>query len=225
MLTLLRPARQEGLTLFPSERLGSLGCYIQVAARLPHKSVRDVALRVRWLARREPARAKAAAAARGGRSKEKAGGGRGRPAPPPLAPPPAFHAGLAAGGRLPGERGGREGGEAGLGLRLTGLDASHFPVGLAPPAPSQLPPGHAVGTTLELLDANTELIDAIRQRLASGSGAESRSLLGMLRENILTVLHHMEREPGALMAQMPALPVLPNLALADQLLAPRFLAG
>ena len=103
--------------------------------------------------------------------------------------------------------------------------------------------GNAAGSTAELLDANVELISVIRARLAAGSGGDSRSLLGTLRENILTVMHRcalcgfalsasaltlvpvrrMETQQG-IMAQMPQLPVLPNLELAERVLAPRLSA-
>ena len=47
---------QDGLQRYSAQRLGSLSLYIKVAALLPAKSVRDVALRVRWMGKRESSR-------------------------------------------------------------------------------------------------------------------------------------------------------------------------
>ena len=53
---------EEGIKKYTTEQYTSLWRYIKIAAHLPSKGVRDVALRVRWMTRKE-----------GGRSKRKAG--------------------------------------------------------------------------------------------------------------------------------------------------------
>lgn len=44
---------EEGLRLYTAEQYTSLWRYIKIAANLPYKGVRDVALRVRWMSRRD----------------------------------------------------------------------------------------------------------------------------------------------------------------------------
>ena len=79
--------------------------------------------------------------------------------------------------------------------------------------------GHVVGTTTELLDANVGLAHGIKSSLSTSSLAESASQLCNFRDNILAILHRMSSLPG-MMAQMPPLPVRPNLELAATVLPP-----
>ena len=225
------------------DRLGSLGTYIQVAAMLSHKSVRDVAFRVRWLnqggrpgGRDKAGRSGAEASGRGrsaGGSRGGGGGGGAQAAAPrgKARPLVGGSAGLApfsllGGGPVGGSgsaadlmaglsRGGGIGGGGG-GFLLSGFD---FPPLPGRPGPLSLR-GASVGSTEELLHANGQLVELISARLAVGQAAESRQLLASLRENLVTVMHRMESEEG-IMAQMPPLPVQPNLDLAERLLGPR----
>ena len=205
---------------------------------LSHKSVRDVAYRVRWLnqggrpgGREKVARSGAEAAGRV-RASGSRGGGAGAGAAPrgkarPLAggsaalprysmlgggPVGGCGTDLMAGGGL--QRGG--GGLSGDAFLLSGFDF--------PPLPGRAPGvalrGASVGTTEELLHANGQLVELIGARLSAGQAQESRQLLISLRENLVTVIHRMETAEGV-MAQMPPLPVQPNLDLAERLLGPR----
>ena len=47
---------QSMLQRYASEKISSLSRYIKVAVALPNKSVRDVALRVRWMGRKDTPR-------------------------------------------------------------------------------------------------------------------------------------------------------------------------
>lgn len=49
-------ALQAVLQRYAADKMSSLSRYIKVAAALPHKSVRDVALRVRWIGRKDTPR-------------------------------------------------------------------------------------------------------------------------------------------------------------------------
>ena len=76
------------------------------------------------------------------------------------------------------------------------------------------------GSTVELLDANVGLAHTIKGRLEASDVRDSTQLLCKFRDNILAILHRMTTQPG-IMAQMPPLPVRPNLELADAILPPR----
>jgi len=80
------------------------------------------------------------------------------------------------------------------------------------------------GSTLELLDANVGLAHTIKSRLEASDVRESTAMLCTFRDNILAILHRMTTQPG-IMAQMPPLPVRPNLELADAVLPPRGAMG
>lgn len=47
---------QAGMQCISTERVSALSRYIKIAATLPEKSVRDVALRVRWMMRKDAPR-------------------------------------------------------------------------------------------------------------------------------------------------------------------------
>ena len=87
-----------------------------------------------------------------------------------------------------------------------------------PDAPASVQ-GHVVGTTTELLDANVGLAHGIKSSLSTSSLAESAAQLCNFRDNILAILHRMSTLPG-MMAQMPPLPVRPNMELAAAVLPP-----
>ena len=80
------------------------------------------------------------------------------------------------------------------------------------------------GGTLELLDANVGLAHTIASRLEASDVRDSTRLLCTLRDNILAILHRMTTQSG-IMAQMPPLPVRPNLELADAILPPHGAMG
>lgn len=52
----MRALSQALLLRYAADKMSSLSRYIKVAAALPHKSVRDVALRVRWIGRKDTPR-------------------------------------------------------------------------------------------------------------------------------------------------------------------------
>jgi len=206
---------------------------------LSHKSVRDVAFRVRWLnqggrpgGRDKAARGGAEAAGRGRASGSRGGGagagaaprGKARPVVGGSAalPPFSMLGGGPVGGSgtadfMAGLHRGAAGVSGGGDLLLSGFDF--------PPLPGRAGGGVAlrgasVGTTEELLHANGQLVELIGARLSAGHAAESRQLLISLRENLVTVILRMETAEG-MMAQMPPLPVHPNFDLAERLLGPR----
>jgi hypothetical protein len=80
------------------------------------------------------------------------------------------------------------------------------------------------GSTVELLDANVGLAHTIASRLEASDVRDSTHLLCTLRDNILAILHRMTTQSG-IMAQMPPLPVRPNLELADAILPPHGAMG
>ena len=141
----------------------------------------------------------------------------------------------AAASQFPGA-GGR--GRAGAGHRVTGpmplpgmglgaLQAGPFSgPSLRTLAPEDLGAGgvRISGSTLELLDANVGLAHTIKSRLEASDVRESTAMLCTFRDNILAILHRMTTQPG-IMAQMPPLPVRPNLELADAVLPPRGAMG
>jgi hypothetical protein len=51
-----RAHTQAGLARYGSDKMSSLARYIKLAATLPNKTVRDVALRVRWIGRKDTPR-------------------------------------------------------------------------------------------------------------------------------------------------------------------------
>jgi len=107
-------------------------------------------------------------------------------------------------------------------LGLNALDLFHYPPSpLRMLAPDDLagPLGRRpAGSTLELLDANVGLAHVIKSKLESSQVMESTHLLCTFRDNILAILHRMSTQTG-IMAQMPPLPVRPNLELADAILS------
>jgi hypothetical protein len=52
----VRALSQALLQRYAADKMSSLSRYIKVAAALPHKSVRDIALRVRWIGRKDTPR-------------------------------------------------------------------------------------------------------------------------------------------------------------------------
>jgi len=60
------------LKKFPSEKFSPLGRYIKISGLLPQKSVRDVALRVKWLSKREEKKKKKGSESAGKRKQDKA---------------------------------------------------------------------------------------------------------------------------------------------------------
>ena len=84
-------------------------------------------------------------------------------------------------------------------------------------APRVRAQGHVTGSTTELLDANVGLAHGIKASLGASQLGASASQLCAFRDNILAILHRMATLPG-MMAQMPPLPVRPNLELASAVL-------
>lgn len=73
------------------------------------------------------------------------------------------------------------------------------------------------GTTGQLLEQNVQFIAQIRSNLASMKMQENTDLLVRFRDNIFAILNGMTNMPG-IMSQMPPLPVKLNTELADSIL-------
>lgn len=188
---------------FTAEKMDSLQRYVRMAAVLPRKSVRDVALRVRWTMLQQQLKRRTAMDNCHGRKQgggAGAGGGTTTLMPPPL-PPSKGHMG--------------------------GGMANHLNIGGGLPYNPSAAGGHSDGppTVVEgpishLLDANLAILNHFRSNMAAFKVHENTQLLVQFRENILQIIHAMETL-GGVMSQMPPLPVKLNTELANSFLPPR----
>ncbi|KAG0625999.1 hypothetical protein M758_2G094900 [Ceratodon purpureus] len=166
----------------------SLAKYIKIAALLNEKTVRDVALRVRWMTKKENGkRRKDEAQNTTKKSKDKKDKAETtskqmppsnivpRSPMPMYSPPPAID------------------NDDGISNELIG------------------------GTTGQLLEQNVQVIAQIRSNLAAMKMQENTDLLVRFRDNIFAILNGMTNMPG-IMSQMPPLPVKLNTDLADSIL-------
>lgn len=200
---------EAGMQRFPAERFSSLQRYLKIAATLPNKGARDVALRIRWLQRNGQngkKRKVEEAVVRKAKSGKGEAPGRLResvfsitaPSQPLVAPPPPV---------MP--------------------PPPPPPPVITPPPFNQLPSlldnntrpamqlGGPIGT---LLDNNVGLMHQIRQNISSQRVNENTELLGVLRDNINSIMSSMTTLPG--ITQLPPLPVKLNVELANSLLPP-----
>ncbi|CAM6095710.1 unnamed protein product [Calypogeia fissa] len=177
----------EGLTKFASET-SNLSKYIKIANLLPEKTVRDVAMRCRWMTkkeigkRRKPEDQSASKKSKDKKEKSdslanKASQNNVRPGGVPtyVPPPPPVD------------------NDDGI---------SNDAIG---------------GTTGQLLEQNSQIIAQIRSNLAACKLTENTDHLVRFRDNIFAILNGMTNMPG-IMSQMPPLPVKLNTDLADTIL-------
>eukprot|EP00850_Spirogloea_muscicola_P002479 SM000009S23608 [mRNA] locus=s9:1047161:1049205:- [translate_table: standard] len=221
----------------PDKYHQSLLRYIKVAASLPEKTVRDVALRCRWLTKKENGkRRKGDESAAAKKSKDKRpqdkepvklapNGSVTAPPPPPPPPPPVAlrpMVPLYTAPPLPpvdsddgiSNDGGLWTPEAGSvsHARRYSRRALNWPHG------SCWLGGAAIGgTTGQLLEQNAQAISQVRANLAACKAQDNVLLLLQIRDNISSILNGMTSMPG-IMSQMPPLPVKLNLELANTLL-------
>ncbi|GAB4823403.1 hypothetical protein N2152v2_010449 [Parachlorella kessleri] len=203
---------EEHLARFPPERYDALQRYVKLAAMLPRKSVRDVALRCKWTLHQQMLRK---------RKLEQGGGGKGpmgmaakKPAgaKPPLMPMPLPVSGV--GGPVPGT-----------------VPPPFLPPGSQPPGSSGAPaagtaaasPSESLivdGPIAQLLETNYGILNTFRANMSGFKVAENTQLLMEFRDNILSIISHMENM-GGVMDQMPQLPVRLNVDLANSFLPSR----
>lgn len=186
---------EEGLTKYPPERPTSLMRYVKIAATLAEKTARDVALRSKWMTKKENVKRKREDPVPLKKGKDKKFSqsrpesvSKVSPGPPPPPPP----------------------------LKPTG------PTPFTPPAPAvESEDGIANdaigGTTGELLETNAQILNQIKANLVIHKVQENSELFMVLRDNIMSILNGMTNMPG-IMSQMPPLPVKLNLELANQIL-------
>ena len=241
-------ALDEALVSLPAARYSPLERYARAAAALPRKTMRDVALRVRWLAGRA---SQAAAAARQARA---ASGG------PPPSNPPRHAAGAGEGVGGGGARGGPAGPASpaakavkrGRGGGGGGASAGHAQPSLGSLGHGPPPPLVATGTATttpaaaaahhaallppplsrranasdipSLLETNYAILAAVKQNMAGLHVGANTALLGRMRDNIAGVLGAMARA-GGVMGAMPPLPVSLHTDLAASILPPPAMPG
>lgn len=187
---------EQGLQRFSASKMTPLMRYVKIAALLPRKGVRDVALRVRWHNRRDNSKKKKTSDGKKNDKKEKEPAkpsvfSMRPPAPTPPANPPGY---------LP---------QLPLQMEDHGADGV----------------GGIGGATGQLLNENLRVINLIRQNIAMNNMHENTELLGRFRDNILQILNKMGNMPGV-MSQMPPLPVNLNEELTNAYLpAPRMPPG
>lgn len=181
---------EQGLQRFSASKMTPLMRYVKIAALLPRKGVRDVALRVRWHNRRDNSKKKKTSDGKKNDKKEK------EPAKPSVFSmrPPVPNPTVNPPGYLP---------QLPLPMEDHGADGV----------------GGVGGATGQLLNENLRVIHLIRQNIAMNNMHENTELLGRFRDNILQILNKMGNMPGV-MSQMPPLPVQLNEELTNAYLAP-----
>lgn len=177
---------------FPADRMDPVQRYVRIAAALPRKCVRDVALRVRWtMLQQQLKRRTGLDAHRPTPVGIGVGGGMGLPPVPP--PKPIMSLGPPHGAALSSYGG--------------------------PAAMGEGPPT-IEGPIAHLLDANLAILNHFRGNMAAFKVHENTQLLVQFRDNILQILNAMEAM-GGVMSQMPSLPVRLNIDLANNFLPSR----
>jgi len=166
----------------------SLVKYIKIAAQLNEKTVRDVALRVRWMTKKENGKRRkdeAQNATKKTKDKKDKAETTSKPMPSsnivPRTPMPMYS--------TPPPIDNDDG-------------ISNDAIG---------------GASGQLLQENVQVIAQIRSNLASMKMQENTDLLVRFRDNIYAILNGMTNMPG-IMSQMPPLPVKLNTELADSIL-------
>lgn len=221
---------ESGLSRWPAERHPPLEQYSRIATLLPRKGIRDVALRIQWMARftkRKQAHSMAFLSAED----------VGRPAKRLnsqsifSAVPMPLDSGMGSAGVM----------HMGPNSLLPGPQMAMGPMGAVPmqpvasctaaaslsapiPAPAMPLDDHgssgvgSIGGPIDaLLDQNYAILNEFKANMAVYKVAENTTLLIRYRDNILAVLHHMQ-SMGGVMAEMPPLPVRLNAELAANFL-------
>ena len=196
---------------FPAERIDPVQRYLRIAATLPRKSVRDVALRVRWTTMQAQLKRPTGVDPKiPGMSPLP--GGQTKPTPIPMIT--SMHGG----------------GVNNTGGAAAAAAAAPMAMTMAPPPSSFMPPsgppamadGSATvdGPITHLLDANLAILNHFRSNMAAFKVHENTQLLVQFRDNILQILQAM-KSMGGVMSEMPHLPVRLNLELANSFLPSR----
>ena len=179
---------------FTPERMDPVQRYVRIAAALPQKSIRDVALRIQWANQMKRQRQEA-----------HTGNGAHAHAHAHAHPHPHTHA-HGRGMRGPG-----------------GVMAMQPNLGIVtPPLLPLMGDGSPTvdGPIAYLLDANMSILNQFRTNMASFKVHENTQLLVQFRDNILQVLHAMD-SMGGVMASLPPLPVSMNVDMANEFLPSR----
>lgn len=186
-------ALEAGLQRYPPDRFDLIQRYVKIAATLPRKSVRDIALRARWTINQQMLK------------KRKSGDLTVGPAMGAKKP-------MAAGGLLPPKAS-----QLPPVPMMPGMPA--LPAAAALPADS---PTNAIigGPIAQLLETNFAILNEFRGNMADFKVHENTQLLVQFRDNILAIINAMEAM-GGVMAQMPQLPVRLNVDLANNFLPSR----
>ncbi len=164
--------------------------YIHVAASLPSKTARDVALRVK------------ACNLDGDKGRKGAGddGGKRKGGVAGLPPRPSQQAGGRSGGGVGGAGAGGAGGAA------SAEDASSH--------------GSGVPVALtQLMESNYSILAQFKANMAAFKVMENTELLMRYRDNLVAIQQQLSTI-GGIMGQMPPLPVQPNFDLANKFLPP-----
>ena len=173
---------------FPADKCAGVERYIRIAALLPRKGARDVALRIRWLATNpHPAKKRQASDADGSKQRaQQAGRQRGQSI---FSIQPSFGSG-AANGR-PYSSG-------------PGMDEPGSAPGMTSPV-------------AQLLEQNYAILNQFKQNMAQYKVNQNTELLIRYRDNLKAILSQMNAMQGV-MQQMPPLPVRMNIELASSFL-------
>lgn len=201
---------------FPPERYSHLERCLRISIALPRKTARDVAYRLRWLAKK--------------------GGKKPRTRVPGLPPSSSVSAAItqptasAQGSRM------QTGGQQGVGGMMSGTPMAPLqsvpggaytmgsqPQTAVPPPMASCMDEHGAsavgvgGAISQLLDSNYVLLNQFKVNMQQCRVHDNIDLLVRFRDNILAILSQMN-SMGGVMAQMPPLPVRLNVDLADNFL-------
>ncbi|XP_068646931.1 uncharacterized protein [Aristolochia californica] len=180
---------EEGLAKYGDEP--NIMRYIKIAAKIPNKTVRDVALRCRWMnknyngKRRKPEEQYSGKKMKDRKEKLVESSSKA------TLPPPFAHPNMAA-----------------YPFLMHRSDHSNQ-------LTSEVPV--VSGWTRHLLDENIQVFNQIAANLATYNLQENIDLFCRTRNNIVAILNNMREMPG-IMSQMPPLPVSINEELADAIL-------
>ncbi|XP_024532007.1 uncharacterized protein LOC9640207 [Selaginella moellendorffii] len=191
----------ESLHTFGSE--AGVWKYIKIAALLSDKSVRDVALRCRWMAKKEVGKRRKAEEQHNASKKSKDKKDKTVDVKPSTAA-------LA-----------KTGGNGNSNNNNTSTNTGSMPMYSTTPLPIDADDGisnEAIGGTAgELFDQNLQVVVQIRANLAAGKAQENTDLLAKFRDNLEALLDGMSNVSG-IMSHMPPLQIAINRELADTIL-------
>jgi hypothetical protein len=187
---------EEALSKFPAEKHSALDRFIRVASLLPDKGVRDVALRVRWMSRKEQGKRRKTEVD-GGVGKKTGGRREGRAEKQSIFAmrPPAMPASGSQQQQQQQQQQAQMGSFATRNLGGEGID----------------------GPTGQLLGENMHVINQVRHNLSQCRVQENLELFKQVRDNVLKIYGTMQRTSG-IMSHMPPLPVQLNEQLANVVL-------